>query len=424
MSEITSVRAREILNSRGDPTLEVEVATASGHRARAAVPSGPVSGERGARELRDGDPARFCGQGVLSAVATVEGELAAVLVGRDPSNQPGNDRAMIRADGTEDRSRLGVNAILGCSVALARVAAGESSVPLYRHMGGDLATVLPVPFFNLLDSGLHAEDASRVHEFMIAPVGVATFADALRAGSEIHHALGAELRDRNVPTVEGRTGGFVLEAARNRDAIDLLLTAITRAGYRPAEDVALALNPAGSGSLHEGRYVVDGQGQTLSPDQMIAYWAELADAYPIIVLEDAMSQRDWPGWATLTRRLGDRLEVAGDDIFMSNSRIVARAALQGIANSMLITPSQIGTLTETFATIGLARRAGYHVFVSHCARETTDDFIADLAVATRAGRLISGAPVHGERLAKYNRLLDIERELGADAAYAGHEYRL
>jgi enolase len=422
MSEVASVRAREILDSRGNPTLEVEVTTTAGHRARAAVPSGASTGTREAVELRDGDPERFGGKGVLGAIAAVEGELAEVLVGRDPDNQPSNDRAMIRADGTDNKSRLGANAILGCSLALARVSASQAGVPLYRHLGADQATLLPVPFFNILNGGMHADNTVDMQEFMIAPIGLDNFAEALRAGAEIHHALKAELRERGLATGVGDEGGFAPDLARNQDAIELIMKAIARAGYRAGEQVSLALDPAASELHHDGQYVLAGEGRSLSPDEMVAYWAELADTYPIIVLEDGMAESDWAGWATLTHRLGDRLELVGDDIFVTNPEIVAQGVAQGVANSVLIKPNQIGTLTETFETIGLARRAGYQVFVSHRSGETTDDFIADLAVATRAGRIKTGAPVRGERLAKYNRLLDIERELGADAVFAGHEF--
>ena len=419
MTEITAVDAREILDSRGNPTLEVDVALSSGARAVAAVPSGASTGTREAVERRDGDAARYGGKGVLGAVATVQGELASLLVGRPVNDQQAIDAAMIGADGTDNKSRLGANAILGCSLAIARAAAAEDGVPLYRRLGGEEATLLPIPFFNILNGGAHADNSVDMQEFMVAPVGAPSFAEGLRWGAEVYHALKGELRSRGLSTGIGDEGGFAPDLAHNRDAIELVIAGIERAGFRPGTDVALGLDPAASEFRREGAYVLAGEGRTLSSDELVEYWAELADAYPLVMLEDGLAEDDWPGWQALTRRLGDRLELVGDDIFVTNPAIVAEGVRQGVANSVLIKLNQIGTVTETLAAIELARSSGYRSFVSHRSGETWDDFIADLAVATGAGRIKSGAPVRGERVAKYNRLLAIERDLGSQGRYAG-----
>ena len=419
MTHITALEAREILDSRGNPTLEATVTLASGIRATAAVPSGASTGTREAVERRDRDPARYAGKGVLLAVGAVEGELARVLIGRNVDQQAAIDHAMLVADGTTDKGRLGANAILGCSLAVARAAATAARVPLYRRMGGERATLLPVPFFNIVNGGAHADNSVDMQEFMIAPVGAPSFAEGLRWGSEVYHALKAELRSRGLGTGVGDEGGFAPDLAHNRDAIELIMAAIERVGLRPGADVALGLDPAASEFHRGGAYVLAGEGRTLTSEQLIDYWAELVAAYPIVLLEDPLAEDDWPGWQALTARLGAGLEIVGDDIFVTNPDILAEGISQGIANSVLIKPNQIGTLTETLATIELARASGYRAFVSHRSGETGDDFIADLAVATGAGRIKSGAPVRGERVAKYNRLLAIERELGDDARYAG-----
>ena len=422
MAKIAAVHAREILDSRGNPTLEVEITTTSGHRARASVPSGVSTGRQEAVERRDGDPERFLGRGVREAVACVQTDLAEVLVGRDSDDQPGNDRAMIRADGTEDKSRFGANAILGCSLALARVIANREHVPLFRHLGGEQATVLPVPFLSVIAGGPHANNSLDIQEFMIAPIGFRRYSEALWAGAEVYHAVGVELSERGLATGVGDAGGFAPNLAHGRDAIELIMRAITRAGYSAGTQIALALDAAAS-ALHTGStYVMANEGRELSTDEMIDYWVLIADQYPLILLEDGLAEEDWPGWAALTRRLGDRVEIAGDDVFVTNPRIVAEGIAARIGNSVVIKPNQVGTLTETLETIGVAHRAGYGIVISGRSGETTDDFIADLAVATRAGRITSGAPVRGERVAKYNRLLAIERELGAGGAYAGHEF--
>ncbi len=419
MTQITAVDAREILDSRGNPTLEVDVILASGTHARAAVPSGASTGTREAVERRDGDPARFGGKGVLGAVGAVQGELAALLIGRPVEDQEGIDAAMIDLDATENKSRLGANAILGCSLAVARAAATQAGLPLYRHLGGEQATLLPVPFFNILNGGAHADNSVDMQEFMVAPVGAPSFAEGLRWGAEVYHALKGELRTRGLSTGIGDEGGFAPDLAHNRDAIELIIAGIERAGLRPGADVALGLDPAASEFRQEGAYVLAGEGRTLSSEELVEYWAELAEAYPLVMLEDGLAEDDWPGWQALTQRLGARLELVGDDIFVTNPEILAEGVRQGVANSVLIKPNQIGTLTETLSTIDLARASGYRSFVSHRSGETWDDFIADLVVATGAGRIKSGAPVRGERVAKYNRLLAIEQDLGSRARYAG-----
>jgi enolase len=422
MAKIAAVRAREILDSRGHPTLEVEIATTTGHQARASVPSGVSTGRREAVELRDGDPERYLGRGVRNAVDCVETDLADVLVGRDSDDQPGNDRAMIRADGTEDKSRFGANAILGCSLALARVTADRERAPLYRHLGGEQAMVLPVPFLDVIAGGADANNSLDIQEFMIAPIGFRRYSEALRAGAEVYHAVRAELVERGLATAVGDSGGFAPSLAHSRETIELILRAIARAGYTHGTQIALALDAAASAFRSGGTYVMAQEGRDLSTDELIDYWALLADQYPLILLEDGLAEDDWPGWAALTRRLGERVEVVGDDIFVTNPRILAEGIAARVANSVVIKPNQIGTLTESMETIGVARRAGYGIVISGRSGETADDFIADLAVATRAGRIKAGAPVRGEHVAKYNRLLAIERELGDAGSYAGHEF--
>jgi enolase len=397
----------------------VEVAVAAGAVARAAVPSGASTGTREAVDRRDGDPARYGGRGVLGAVESVATELADLLLGRDVGEQALLDKAMADLDGTPTKSRLGANAILGCSLAIARAAAAEAGEPLYRHLGGRRARGLPVPFCNILNGGAHADNTLDMQEFMIAPLGLPSFAEALRAAAEVYQALKAELRSRGLSTGIGDEGGFAPDLAHNRDAIELILAGIERAGYRPGADVAIALDPAASELYREGGYELAGEGRRLSPEAMIDYWAELAEAYPIISLEDGMAEGDWEGWAALTQRLGDRLELVGDDIFVTNPAILREGVERGIANSVLIKPNQIGTLTETLETVALAHDSGYASFVSHRSGETWDDFISDLAVAVGSGRIKTGAPVRGERVAKYNRLLAIESELGGEARFLG-----
>ena len=419
MSAIASFRGREILDSRGTPTVEVECVLASGVRARAAVPSGASTGTREAVELRDGDRTRYGGRGVIRAARNVSGELSRHLSGREAQDQIGLDAAMIELDGTPTKSRLGANAVLGCSLAAARAAALEDGIPLYRRWGGSGATLLPVPFFNILNGGAHADNSVDLQEFMVAPVGAPSFAEGLRWGAEVYAALRAALRERGLATGIGDEGGFAPDLARNRDALELLMEAIGRAGRRPGTDIVIGLDPAASELHRSGSYRLEGEGRSLSPDELVDYWEELVGAYPVVLLEDGMAEDDWPGWRRLTKRLGDRVELVGDDVFVTNREILRRGVAEGIGNAVLIKLNQIGTVSETLETMALARAAGYACFVSHRSGETWDDVIADLTVATGAGHLKSGAPVRGEPVAKYNRLLDIERELGAAGRYAG-----
>lgn len=422
MSEITHVTAREILDSRGTPTIEVTVDAASGRTAVAAVPSGASTGTREAVELRDADAPRYGGRGVLGAVRNVETELAGLLIGREVADQAGLDRAMCDLDGTQNKARIGANAILGCSLACARLAAAESNSELFEHYGNGSTVELPVPFCNILNGGAHADNSVDMQEFMIAPIGLPTYADAIRAASETYHALKSELRRRGLATAIGDEGGFAPDLAHNRDAIELIIGAIEYAGYRPGVDIAIGLDPAASEFFVNGRYHLGGEGRELTSAQMVDYWDEIVSSYPIITLEDAMAETDWDGWAELTRRLGNRIELIGDDIFVTNAAILAEGIDRGIANSILVKPNQIGTVTETLETMAVARSAGYDCFVSHRSGETWDDFIADLAVWARTGRIKAGAPVRGERVSKYNRLLAIEATSGDRASYAGDRF--
>jgi enolase len=421
MSEITRVRAREILDSRGYPTVEVAVAASSGASAVAAVPSGASTGTREAVELRDADPARYSGRGVRRAVEAVNGDLARLLVGHDVGDLAGLDAQMCSLDGTQNKSRLGANAILGCSLACARLAAREADVPLYRYLAGGGDVAMPVPFCNILNGGAHADNRVDMQEFMIAPIGMPTFAEAMRAASETYQALKAELRRRGLATGIGDEGGFAPDLAHNRDAIELVIRAIETAGFRPGVDVAIGLDPAASEFFVDGVYELRGEGSRFSSDEMVQFWADIVRSYPVITLEDAMAENDWSGWAALTEQLGDRVELVGDDIFVTNAEILRDGIDRGIANSILIKPNQIGTVTETLTTMHVARSAGYACFVSHRSGETWDDFIADLAVAGRTGRIKAGAPVRGERVAKYNRLLQIEAE-AEGVRYLGGEF--
>ncbi len=426
MSEIESVHARQILDSRGNPTVEVDVALRSGARGRAAVPSGASTGEFEATELRDGGTA-WLGKGVTRAVANVNGEIADAVRGRDATDQEGLDRALIELDGTPNKSRLGANAILGVSLATAQAAAAEAGLPLWRSLGGEDAHVLPVPMMNVLNGGAHADNNVDFQEFMIVPVGAPSFAEALRMGAEVYHALKGTLHGRGLATAVGDEGGFAPDLASNEDAITMLLEGIEAAGYRAGEDVAIALDPATSelrttsgAGTGEGAYVLAGEGRTLSSDELAAYWADLIDRYPAIVsLEDGMDEEDWDGWATLTRGIGDRVQLVGDDVFVTNTDRLRRGIESGVANSILVKVNQIGTLTETFEAIATARAAGYTAVMSHRSGETEDVTIADLAVATGCGQIKTGAPTRSDRVAKYNQLLRIEEQLGDRATYPG-----
>ncbi len=392
MSQIARVHARQILDSRGQPTVEVEVGLVSGAVGRAAVPSGASTGAFEALELRDGDASVYAGKGVMKAVANVEDELAGVLVGRDASQQAVIDRTMIEFDGTPNKERLGANAILGCSLAVAQAAAADAGLPLYRYLGGARAHRLPVPMMNILNGGAHADNSVDLQEFMVAPVGARTFADALRMGAEVYAALKKVLRGRGLGTGVGDEGGFAPDLASNQDALEVIMEAIGAAGYTPGEEIALALDPATTELYRDGAYHLEGEGRTLTPAEMVAYWEELCGRYPIISIEDGMAEEDWDGWVALTQALGDRVQLVGDDLFVTNSQRLAKGIELGAGNAILIKVNQIGTLSETLAAMDLASRSGYASMVSHRSGETEDTFIADLAVATGAGQIKTGAP--------------------------------
>jgi enolase len=418
MSAITHVHARQILDSRGNPTVEVDVRLESGALGRAAVPSGASTGEHEAVELRDGD-APFFGKGVLHAVEHVDGEIADAVRGREAGDQEGLDRALIELDGTDTKGRLGANAILGVSLAVARAHAAELGQPLWRYLGGEQAHVLPVPLMNVLNGGAHADNPVDFQEFMIAPLGADSFTQALRMGAETYHQLKNTLRSRGLATGVGDEGGFAPALHSNEAPLELLVAAIEAAGYRPGEEIAIALDPAASEFFTDGAYRLAGEGRTLTSAEMVDYWEQLIDRYPIVLIEDGMAEDDWEGWARLTERLGKRIQLVGDDIFVTNPGILRRGIDAGIANSILIKLNQIGTLTETLETVALAREEGYRAVVSHRSGETDDSFIADLVVATGVGQIKTGAPARFERVAKYNQLLRIEEELDERARYAG-----
>ena len=418
MSQIESVHARQILDSRGNPTVECEVTLRSGASGRAAVPSGASTGEFEATELRDGGEA-WLGKGVTTAVANVNGTLAETVHGRDAFDQAGLDRAMIDADGTPDKSRLGANAILSVSLAAAHAAAAEERRPLWRYLGGEAAHVMPVPMMNVLNGGAHADNQVDFQEFMVVPSGAPTFSEGLRVGVEVYHHLKRTLHDRGLSTAVGDEGGFAPDLDSNEAALEALMEGIRAAGYAPGEDVTIALDPATSEVERDGAYVLEHEGRTLSPDEMAAYWEEMAGRYPIVSIEDGMAEEDWAGWRTLTERLGDRVQLVGDDLFVTNPERLRRGIEAGVANSILVKVNQIGTLTETLEAMRIAREAGYTAVMSHRSGETEDVTIADLAVATGCGQIKTGAPSRSDRVAKYNQLLRIEEALGADATYAG-----
>ena len=424
---IEVVDAREILDSRGNPTVEVDVVLADGSVGRAAVPSGASTGVHEAVELRDGDKARFGGKGVAVAVGNVTATIGPAIYGLDASDQAGIDALLLELDGTPNKSRLGANAVLGVSLACAHAAAASYDLPLYRYLGGVGATKLPVPMFNILNGGKHAEDSTDFQEFMVMPVGVDSFAEALRAGSEVFWALRSILIDEGHSVGQGDEGGFAPSLPSNKAAVEIILRAIEKAGYRPGVDVAIALDPATSelvapGSGVDGaptQYVLAREGRTLDSEELVDLWADWAARFPIVSLEDGLAEDDWQGWKSLTARLGKTIQLVGDDLLVTNVDRIERAIEEQAANSVLIKLNQIGTLTETIDAIALARRAGWTAVVSHRSGETEDTTIADLVVATNVGQLKSGAPTRGERTAKYNRLLRIEEELGEAARYAG-----
>jgi enolase len=417
---IQEVFAREILDSRGNPTVEVEVLLSGGATGRAGVPSGASTGKREALELRDGDPRRYGGKGVRKAVAGVNGEIAEEIKGTDGRDQALLDRILIELDGTPNKGRLGANAILGVSLAVARAASEAAGVPLYRYLGGAGAATLPVPMMNLINGGAHADNRLDPQEFMACPAGLSNFAEALRSGVETFHALKGILKKKGLSTAVGDEGGFAPDIASSREALDLLLAAIQAAGYEPGRDVAIALDPAASEFYEKGKYVLSGEKRTLSTDEMIRYWSELVRDYPIASIEDGLSESDRAGWIALTNELGERILLVGDDVFVTNPEILAAGIADGIANALLVKLNQIGTVTETLEAVRLAQSNGYRTIVSHRSGETTDDSIADLAVAVNAGLIKTGSASRGERLAKYNRLLAIEEDLADVAVFPGH----
>jgi enolase len=418
MSRIESVRGRQIIDSRGNPTTEVDVTLASGGFGRAAVPSGASTGEFEAVELRDGGKA-FGGKGVTGAVANVNGELADAVTGRDAADQAGLDRAMVDLDGEPDKGRLGANAILGVSLAAARAQAAERGLPLWRHLGGDEAHVLPVPMMNVLNGGAHADNRVDFQEFMVVPSGAETFSGGLRTGIEVFHALKRTLAERGLSTAVGDEGGFAPDLDSNEAALEALIGGIEAAGYRPGDDVQIALDPATSELFAEGSYELAHEGRALRSGELTDYWADLASRYPIASIEDGMDEEDWDGWRALTERLGDRLQLVGDDLFVTSTERLRRGIDLGVANSILVKVNQIGTLTEALEAVAMAREAGYTAVLSHRSGETEDTTIADLAVATGCGQIKTGAPSRSDRVAKYNQLLRIEEQLGADAVYPG-----
>ena len=423
MSKIVSVKAREILDSRGNPTVEVDVELEGGIVGRSAVPSGASTGTREALELRDGDKARFGGKGVLKAVRNVNEVIAPAVSGMDAAAQTDLDDKLCALDGTESKERLGANAILGVSMAAARAAALAAGVPLHRHLARlarDPGALLPVPMFNILNGGAHADNSVDFQEFMLAPVGAPSFREALRMGAEVYQALKATLKTKGYSTAIGDEGGFAPNLKANVEAIEVILKAIEKAGLKAGTDAVIALDPAASEFFEDGAYVLKkSDGSRLSPDQMVAFWEGWVRQFPIWSIEDGLAEQDWPGWKTLTNRLGKRIQLVGDDIFVTNPEIIRRAIQEGVANATLIKLNQIGTVTETLEAMKTSRAAGYTLVVSHRSGETSDDFIADLVVATSAGQIKTGAPCRGERVAKYNQLLRIEEALGAEARYAG-----
>jgi len=420
MAVISELKAREILDSRGNPTVEVDVTLDDGALGRAAVPSGASTGSREAVELRDGDASRYRGKGVLRAVDNVVQVLAPAVRGMDPAAQEAIDARLRDTDGTKDSSRLGANALLGVSLAAARAAAASRRVPLYRHLGGDGARDLPVPQFNILNGGAHADNNVDIQEFMVVPVGARSFREALRMGAEIFHALRDLLRSRGLRSGGGDEGGWAPDLKSNSEAVEAVVGAIEAAGYRPGEQVGIALDVAASELRKDGAYVLENERPgRRSAEQLVAFYAELVRRRPILSIEDGMAEDDWDGWALLTRSLGDAVQLVGDDLFVTNASIIREGIEKKVANSVLIKPNQIGTLTETLRAVSLARSAGYTTVLSHRSGETEDTFIADLAVAFNLGQIKTGAPSRGERVAKYNQLLRIEEDLGSKARYPG-----
>ena len=418
MSPIDRVHARQILDSRGNPTVEVDVALSSGATGRAAVPSGASTGEFEATELRDGGDA-YGGKAVTNAVANVNGEIADAVRGMDAGDQEALDRALIDLDGTQNKSRLGANAILGVSLAAAHAAAADAGLPLWRHLGGPAVRILPVPMMNVLNGGAHADNKVDFQEFMVVPAGASSFSECLRMGAEVFHALKRTLHDAGLGTAGGDEGGFAPDLGSNEEALQMLVRGIEAAGYAPGEDVFIALDPATSEIYEDGSYELEHEGRALGASEMSAYWADLCARYPIVSIEDGMDENDWDGWKTLTEAIGDRVQLVGDDLFVTNTQRLRRGIEAGVGNSILVKVNQIGTLTETLDAIATARAAGYTAVMSHRSGETEDTTIADLAVATGCGQIKTGAPSRSDRVAKYNQLLRIEEALGDAAEFPG-----
>jgi enolase len=421
MTEIIDIHAREILDSRGNPTIEVDVTLEDGSFGRAAVPSGASTGTREAVEKRDGDPKRYQGKGVLGAVESVNGEISGVLLGFEAEEQVAVDEAMIELDGTHNKSRLGANAILGVSLAVAKAAADAAALPLYRYIGGTQARVLPTPMMNIINGGAHADNPIDFQEFMVMPVGADNVADAIRWGAEIFHTLKSALKKGGFNTAVGDEGGFAPNLPSAEAALDFIMNAIETAGFKPGVDVCLATDAAASEFFKDGKYVYAGEKVTRSVEEQVDYLAKLAAAYPIVSIEDGMAENDWAGWKLLTDKIGKKVQIVGDDIFVTNVEILSKGIKQGIANSLLVKVNQIGTLTETLAAVEMAHRAGYTTVLSHRSGETEDATIADIAVAVNSGQIKTGSLARSDRTAKYNQLIRIEEELGPMAIYAGRD---
>ena len=421
MSAIVDVIAREVLDSRGNPTVEADVVLESGATGRAIVPSGASTGTREAIELRDGDKSRYLGKGVLKAVEYVNTEIAEALLGLDGEEQSRIDRVLIELDGTENKSRLGANAMLAVSCAVAKAAAEDAGLPLYRYLGGAGPMSLPVPLMNVINGGAHANNSIDLQEFMIVPVGAPSFREALRWGTEVFHHLKKIIHDKGWPTQVGDEGGFAPDLKSHEEALKLLMTAIEKAGYRPGEQVAIALDCAASEFYKDGKYHLEGEGLTLASSELVELWADWVARYPIVSIEDGMAEQDWDGWKLLTEKLGKKVQIVGDDLFVTNTKILKEGIQKGIANSILIKINQIGTMSETLAAIEMAKRAAYTNVISHRSGETEDTTIADIAVGTNAGQIKTGSLSRSDRLAKYNQLIRIEEDLGDVATYAGAE---
>jgi enolase len=423
MTTILDINAREIMDSRGNPTVEVDVLLEDGSLGRAAVPSGASTGEREAVELRDGDKDRYLGKGVRKAVTNVNEVIADEVIGLDATEQVYIDKLLIELDGTENKGKLGANAILGVSLAVAKAAAESVGLPLYQYIGGVSARLLPLPMMNILNGGEHADNNVDIQEFMIQPVKAASFAEALRMGSEIFHSLKKVLKARGLNTAVGDEGGFAPDLKSNEEALEAIMEAIAKAGYKAGEEVCIALDPASSEfyNRESGKYELKGEGKLLSSTELVDFYADWVERYPILSIEDGFDQNDWQGWKLMTERLGDKIQIVGDDLFVTNTKILSKGIAEGVANSILIKVNQIGTLTETLAAIEMAHKAGYTAVISHRSGETEDNTIADIAVATNAGQIKTGSASRSDRIAKYNQLLRIEEELGEIAVYAGRE---